>query len=594
MKIIYLKRFFLLQILLLVCWMGYSQTDTLEVDSNNGELGLLNEVIAGDTTATGERVHAVYRLKRGQTYILSGAIENRSPSGVRFSLNIVAEDGDGERPRLVPGVISGGDSNRPFRARSDLTLKGLYVTGMDELGTLNPGQRIIRASADGARIVIDDCHLDQDGQSALRLDNANNKVYITNSIISNIGRPSNTNNGRLIDDRGNDIDTVILENSTIYNISSTLMNDRGGWIQYAKINQNTIVHTGGRIFDFADTQTGIFTNNLVINPGYLGEDVVDTVGAVYDERYLIEFDTLSADAISELPDVPQTFTISNNNIFLDSAIIKAYPQDTSAFADVDWGIDPRPLYNPSAEAFAGEAQLATNISEFVSFESSPSIDTLILIINEFWADPNSPDDKSSVRPWDFSNEPFDFSYQESFESASASTSGGALGSLLWDVILEGRDGLGQKIDEATDLVASAETGGNIGQYPQEAIDELNIAIAAAQAVFDDTSNSTEAYNNATAALDQAISDFLGMLITGFELGFSSELLIYPNPSTDFVSFSDPQAVSVEIWTISGALIGRSDIQENARLSVAPMRNGTYIFRIRKSDNSIRTVKFIKE
>ncbi|MEM9858036.1 MAG: T9SS type A sorting domain-containing protein [Bacteroidota bacterium] len=596
MKIIYLKRIFLTQILLLSCMIVYAQSDTLDIDSNNSEIGLLNETIAGDTTELGERIHAVYRLKRGQTYILSGSIENRSPSGVRFNLNIVAEEGDGPRPRIVPGVIGGGESTRPFRARADVTFKGLYITGMDELGTLNPGQRIIRVSADGARVVIDDCHLDQDGQSALRLDNANNKVYITNSIISNIGRPSNTNNGRMIDDRGNDIDTVLIENSTIYNISSTLLNDRGGWIQYAKLNQNTIVHTGQRIFDFADTQTGIFTNNLVINSGYLGVDLVDTAGAVYDQRYLLEFDTLGAQAVSELPDVPQTLTLTNNNIYLDTAIVNAYPQDTMAFADVDWGIEPRRMFNPGAEAFAGEAQLATNIMEFVGFAFGPSVDTLKVIIDQFWADPNGNDDKSSVRPWEFPDDPFSFRYQDSFESAFASNTGGQLGDPVWELILSGRSGLEQSLGDATDLLSAATAGGNIGQYPQAAIDAFTAAIAVAQAILDDPSNTPETFQNAKGDLDQAIADFNSALITSFESDFSlsNELLVYPNPSSNFVQFPDPNSVSVEIWSVTGRFVGKSDIKENARLSVAPMQNGAYIFRITKDDGTIKNVKFIKE
>ncbi|MEQ9296928.1 MAG: T9SS type A sorting domain-containing protein [Cyclobacteriaceae bacterium] len=593
MKAIYSKKSILTLLMLLSCWLAYSQGDTLVIDSNNGEIGLLNEVIVADTTDTGERANSVYVLKRGQTYILSGSIENRSEAGVRYPLTIIAEDGDGPRPRIVPGAPDGGLSSRPFRARSDITFKGLYITGLDELGGLNPGQRIIRVSADNARIIIDDCHLDQDGQSALRLDNSNNKVYITNSIISNIGQPNNTNNGRLIDDRGNDIDTVVMENNTIYNISSTMMNDRGGWIQYAKLNQNTIVHTGQRIFDFVETQTGIFTNNLVINAGYLGTDLVDTVGAVYDGRYLIEFDTLSEEAKANLPDIEQTLTISNNNIYLDSMIINAYPQDTAAYADVDWGIEPYPVYNPGAVAFGGD-QLATNIIEFVSFSNGPSVEDLMVIIDQFWADPNGNDDKSSVKSWDISGEPFDFRYQDSFESATASSTGNALGSAQWEVILSGIGGLRQSLEQAQSMIAGAEAGGNIGQYSQESIDGLNAAIASAEEVLADPSNTPEVFQAEQDALDQAIANFMAGLITSVDRELTNEFLVYPNPTTNFIVFPDPNSVSVEMWSISGRFVGESVIQDNARLSTAGLLNGTYILRITQKDKSIKTFKLIKQ
>jgi len=585
MKNYYLKKYGIGAMLIVFCLVANAQ-DTLTVDSNNGEFGLLNNVIAGDTLDNGDRnPDRVYRLLRGQTYILSGAIENR------FPLTIVAEEGDGARPRLVPGVPSGGSSSRPFRARDNLTLKGLFVTGLDELGALNTSQRIIRISATGAIVRIDDCHLDQDGQSCFRTDSDNISIFVNNSTISNIGRPNNTNNGRLIDDRGSNLDTVIIENSTIYNISSTMINDRGGWIKYARINQNTIAHTGQRIIDFVECQTCIFTNNLVINPGYLGTEE-DTIPD--NEAYMIEFDSLSELSKSELPDVPQTFTFLNNNFYLDSAIIEAYPKDTADFAFADWPVVPRPLLQPEGEAIAGEEALATNISEFVSFVNAPPVDDVATIVNQFWSDPNDNDFKASVKPWDISDEPYDFRYQDSFESATAATDGGPLGSPQWEIIQSGIGGLQQSVDEAEALLASAEAGGNIGQYPESAISALTEAIAAAQLVLDDPSNSPEEFDAAKAILDEAIIEFQSQLITGVFDDLSDEIMIFPNPSSDYIKFVDPDALSVEIWTISGRLVGKSEIKKNARLSVRSMVNGTYILRIRKTDDSIETVKFIKE
>ncbi|MFT7163114.1 MAG: hypothetical protein ACI9GZ_004315, partial [Bacteroidia bacterium] len=183
--------------------------------------GTLNEAIASDTTATGERVDAntIYQLARGGTYITWGSIENRD-----FHLTIQAADGDGARPFIQPGIPDGGDgSSRPFRPRADLTLKGLSITNLDQLGGLNT--RIIRISADSVKIELDDCWLNQDGQSAFRFDNPGIKLFINNSVISNIGVPLDPNNGRGIDDRGNDVDSLVIENTTFYNLTSTILRD---------------------------------------------------------------------------------------------------------------------------------------------------------------------------------------------------------------------------------------------------------------------------------------------------------------------------------------------------------------------------------
>ena len=113
--------------------------------------GTLNAAVDGDTTSTGARrdsaiLPTVYVLERDGVYVLDGSIENR------FPLIIVAADGSGERPQLIPGVPTGGSSSRPFRVRGDITLRGLYITNEDQLGAAL--LRTIRVSADSVRVVL--------------------------------------------------------------------------------------------------------------------------------------------------------------------------------------------------------------------------------------------------------------------------------------------------------------------------------------------------------------------------------------------------------------------------------------------------------
>jgi hypothetical protein len=140
--------------------------------------GTLNIAIDGDTTATGERndPDTIYELERDGLYLLDGSIEHEG-----FHLTIVAAEGSGARPILQPAVGDGGTSSRPFRARGDITLRGIYATNRDELGALNT--RILRVSADSVRITLDDVHFDDDAQSGIRLDNAWNRIFITNSMV---------------------------------------------------------------------------------------------------------------------------------------------------------------------------------------------------------------------------------------------------------------------------------------------------------------------------------------------------------------------------------------------------------------------------
>ncbi len=276
--------------------------------------GILNEVIDGDTTDTGARVdsNTVYVLERGENkyYLLDGSLENRYP------LNIISR-GDGDRPKLVPGVVTGGEASRPFRPRADITLKGCYVTSVDQLGGLLKNQ--FRVSAGGARIVIDDCFLDYDSQSIFRLDSDDISVFITNSIIANVGATTSPNNGRVIDTRGNNVDSISVTNSTLYNITSRVLRPGGGLIMYANYSQNTFVNVAQFCISFEETVEAMFTNNIVVNAQFYGNSENSE-----DPRSWVSVDSLK-DSTLIANGYTQKVMISNNNFYLDPSIVAAYP-----------------------------------------------------------------------------------------------------------------------------------------------------------------------------------------------------------------------------------------------------------------------------
>jgi hypothetical protein len=367
--------------------------------------GTLNEAVDGDTTATGERVdpNTVYVLQRGGYYILNGTISN---SG--FHLRIVAEDGDGPRPILQPGVPDGGSSSAPFRVRGDITLRGLYVTNRDELDGLLT--RMLRVSADSVRIVIDDCHLDEDGQAAFRLDNPHNRIFITNSIISNIGLPISPDNGRGIDDRGNSIDTLVMENNTFYNLTSRVLRKTAGTLNYARINHNTFMNIGQFIFTFDEVITGSFTNNLVVNGAFSGRET--NPEGFTANNHGIQVRPLGQDLIDA--GYTQVLNIRNNNFYLDPDIVDVYP-DT---------IEVVPIFDEVAQSFIDAAGTGnTIIEEAIEFTNGPPSE--LTMVDMWWGDrPNAP-------PWDNSGAPFDFGYPTTTASYTASTAGQPLGSLKW-------------------------------------------------------------------------------------------------------------------------------------------------------------------
>jgi len=319
-------------------------------------VGTLNNAIANDTRPESDRN---YRLKRGDQayYLLTGSISN-----IGYHLTIVAEDGAGARPFLQPLTPTGGESSRAFRPKGDLTLKGLHITGIDDLGGFP--LRIIYGNADSIRLDIEDCWLDGDAQSAFRVGNEGMSIIARNSIISNIGQPSDPNNGRGIDDRGNNMDTVIIENCTFFNLTSRIIRDAGGWIKYCRFTNNTAVNIAQFGVSFGEVGFLDMKDNLFMNASFFPT----TPDPDDDPYYVIGTEYIGTEL--ENMGITQEVNISNNSFWLDTAQLQPYLAERAVVSS---------LFNQPAQAFvtAGGKE-ATILDEKVDFANGPPFHDLML------------------------------------------------------------------------------------------------------------------------------------------------------------------------------------------------------------------------
>ncbi len=423
-----MKKFYIYSLFVLTLVASELQGQELrEVFVEPERIGILNDRISGDTTDTGERVNlnTVYVLRRNGVYKTTGEIQNPG-----FPLYIRAEEGDGAMPIIQPAATSGGESARPFTVLNDIRLEGLYITSIDELGQYI--QRILRVRADDVEMRIDNCWLDGSGQSAVRLDNVNAKVYISNSIISNMGRPSVPNNGRVIDCRTN-TDSVVVRNCTVYNVTSRIIRLSGGrFLRYGEFMNNTIMNTGQTAIQLDETIETVFVNNLMINAGFLGSVRSDDP---------FEIVPVGEAAVNTFPDVEQTAIIRNNLWYTQPEVVAARP---------DTVVD-RPIY--SSDVFlATDLDSATLVDELtfsepVNFENAPTPSAAVvsqMVIDQATLDnlddataPNwnlfgSPAfqlvDQTLALPWQF---PYSLSYSTTDFAATAATDGGSLGDRNW-------------------------------------------------------------------------------------------------------------------------------------------------------------------
>ncbi len=358
-------------------------------------VGTLNEAIFGDTLANGDRddvYNTIYVLADGGIYLSTGSMEHR------FPLTIIAEEGAAVKPKIYPAVDDGNESARLFVPRDDLTLIGLDISNTDELGARN--KNTIRVKGDNAVITLIDCLLNEDTQAPFRLDAENVSVILKNCIVSNMDQ--DYDNGRVVDDRGNDVATVWIENSTLYNIGSRIMRDGGGTVRLFHFDHNTVVNTGRRVIDVGQVYTAVITNNLMKDCGVLGK-------ATDDSRGVINVDSIEG--------VAQDITISNNSFFTDAGYAAVQP-DTILLV---------PMYNVAAQAFVEEAGTeATMLTEDVAFTNGPVAN--YTMVSDWYA---NPDSDLSPPAFDVAGEPFDFGFINTPLMAASST-GGQLGDPRWD------------------------------------------------------------------------------------------------------------------------------------------------------------------
>ncbi|CAN5156925.1 hypothetical protein BH23BAC3_BH23BAC3_04300 [soil metagenome] len=282
----HLYKLITVTLVLLITWSSSAlgqQADTLVVpwlDGDNLRSNGLYETIIADTTADGERVpNRVYELEQGGFYYVTEIIQNDG-----WHLNIVGQESDpndefANPPMLQIGVQEGTEGDTPgkmFNVRGDFTLKNVIVNGKTTLGELQ--YEIIDVRYDGGSFVFDNniFEFSQWGIMGFYSNDAN--IYYTNNITKNLISENEPWGGRGFSVWA-DVDTVWVENNTFHNNGFTVIQVEGASANYVWFNQNTIVNNGRQIMLWMWVQEAYFTNNVILNPFWHGEDPATEIGS---------------------------------------------------------------------------------------------------------------------------------------------------------------------------------------------------------------------------------------------------------------------------------------------------------------------------
>ncbi len=232
--------------------------------------GTLNDILVADSVNRVNNPNTVYLLERGDrsgqpadsNYVLASTITAWGSMPLQ-----IRSYGAGPLPRILPGLLPGSVSVQPsFNATADLYMTGVYLTAKDVLGA--PNTRTIVSGANGIRIVLDSCAVNGATQSTVRAQHDSMKVYLLNTVVSNMN--GDMGNGRVVDNRGIFLDTLVMRNCAIYRTIRRVYREGGGRLGTAIIEHNTFDEITLDVLMMGNAASVTIQNNLFVDCGFFG------------------------------------------------------------------------------------------------------------------------------------------------------------------------------------------------------------------------------------------------------------------------------------------------------------------------------------
>lgn len=387
-------------------------------------------IIMGDTTATGERVdlNTIYVLDNGGAYATSGRLVNQG-----WHLQVQASDlaNTALKPVITRIPNSSGGYPDMLFAAGDVTMKNVWLIIGERAGGQEHDWGKLRINAKGVRMSLEDCILEKDrgGLIQCRADSA--QIFINRCVFRNGGnRRILQGNGRAVDSRNFFLDSLVMTNSSVYNMVDRVFRSQGGTQphNYLEFDGNTFFNVAGRhgCFQLSRANTVKITNNIFMNPIMLG-----TTPAFTDEQNQPDSDTHKVFTLDTLY-AATSITMASNNVFWTQDVIDVW-------ADIDSVSRPAVLSMLMKDALGADTTSAF-FEEVISLESVPM--NITQYIEDLYNDPTSDsmfdyvveDITSAGTAFDNGNL-FDFTtfsvcYDVNTTSATASTTGGPIGNVV--------------------------------------------------------------------------------------------------------------------------------------------------------------------
>jgi hypothetical protein len=362
--------------------------------------------------------NVIYELKRGQVYLNTSTINCTD-----FDLFIRAEAGTGTKPIIFHTLNSAGKGFNMIEARKNMTLENIEIDGKHSDGTI--ANRILNMYGLNLRCTVRGCRISNDRGGALAIQVDGVKLYIIDCVIGNMGHQiSLGGNGRVVDIRSTKtVDTLVIQNSTVYNLTDRFVRNMAPIINYVKIDHVTLMNVQGYhgCLQLGKTKNAVITNNIFANPLTHGDRFPSRWRGEQNQPdkgfCVITHDSLSA----ALPTA--TVAMRNNNIYFEKKFVDFFnltpPKDSIG--------NPRPVNNAIIK-FVGAANMPqAYFAEELTFKNTSSSQKLYEFLTYWVTHPKAsvfPNNFSEIYPYEW-----DVSYQTTAKSYKAGDNGYPVGDL---------------------------------------------------------------------------------------------------------------------------------------------------------------------
>jgi len=314
----------------------------------------LSLIINADTTATGEFNERIYELERNGFYQVS-----RELNKIGTKLHIRGASGEGFLPAIFPKQAAGGGWPSVIIQAGDLTLENVYISNQNGAQDKWRGLAITAA---GARVEITNCHIENERGAGFMLSAHGASVFIRDTRFSKMGQRTDPGgNGRAIDTRGHDVDTLVIQNSTIYLVMDRVLRTQGGTINYLEWDHTTVFNHLGRFgfLQLGRVTTAKITNNLFINSQLMGDNPLGLAEQTQPENSNVYMMTI--DAIVD----GMQMEVRNNNFAWSKEILDYWNTKTDT-------LKPDILTASIKNVIGQDALANAYFEEYVEFTNAPA------------------------------------------------------------------------------------------------------------------------------------------------------------------------------------------------------------------------------